>query len=408
MADLTAALWPAGGAGERGAEELDDELARLAAEVTATVDGTSGRLTLDVLSSNLAPALALVRDLLTRPRFDPERFRQARADALQALRARGDDPAQVEQLEWLRLVYGERFWLNRLATAASLGAVTVEDCRLMVERLVRAGNLVVAVAGDFDPTTTAGLLETTLGALPTFEGTLPPVPQPEPLAGGGVWLLDWPGSDQARVVLGHQGLPMGHPDEVPLLAVDQVLGGSFTSRLVRRIRSEEGLSYDVYSMASFAPGFPGTLRVGFQTRSSTCAHATAVAVEVVRGLRRDEVSPAELGRAREALLARLPERFGAAATAAVALAEDELDGRPPGYWSQYRERVTTLTAAELRAAAERHLDPERLRVLVIGDRQAIEAPHPDHRETLAELGLGGVHALPERDPLTLEPIPAHP
>jgi zinc protease len=218
-----------------------------------------------------------------------------------------------------------------------------------------------------------------------------------------VWLLDLPESVQARVLLGHQGLPLGHPDEVPLLALDQVLGGAFTSRLVSRIRSEEGLAYDVYSESSFPSGYPGAIRVGFQTRSSACAHATATALEAARELRLEEVSPAELGRAREALLALLRDRFGSAVSAVVAMAEDELGGRPASYWSTYRDRVAALTAADLRAAAERHLDPERMRVLVIGDRDAVGQGDPAYPERLADLGLGPVRPLPERDPLTLEP-----
>ncbi len=159
---------------------------------------------------------------------------------------------------------------------------TVAGC---VGTLVRAGNVVVALAGNFDPAAARSrLLELTLGHLPAMARELPPVPAPGMPQPPGVWFLDQPGRDPGPHPPRRARTRQGDPDELALLAVTEVLGGGFTSRLVRRVRSEEGLAYDVTAAASLPSDLPGEVSATFQTASESAPFAVAIALEELRDL----------------------------------------------------------------------------------------------------------------------------
>ena len=122
LAAITSDVWRTGGAGELTAQELDEELDFLAAGVSTRIGDTTGSASLNVMSKDLDRAMALFMDVLTRPRFQEDRFAKAKDDMLQDMKTRNDDAARIEQREWQRLVYGDDFWRNRLATKASVEA----------------------------------------------------------------------------------------------------------------------------------------------------------------------------------------------------------------------------------------------------------------------------------------------
>ena len=96
-------------------------------------------------------------------------------------------------------------------------------------------------------------------------------------------------------------------------------------------------------------------------------------LEELRRLRREEVPENEIATARRSLLARLPLLFERAETIAGRYAEDELLGRPHEYWATYRERLLAVTAADIRRAARRFIDPEGVAVVVVGDAAAVRS-----------------------------------
>ena len=119
----------------------------------------------------------------------------------------------------------------------------------------------------------------------------------------------------------------------------------------------------------------------FLARAAVHTPVTAAAVEVVleeiRRIREEPVPKEELERAKRYVALRLPQRFETVADLVSRLAEATLHRLPDDHWSTYVDRILAVDAADVRAAAERHLDPERMVVVLAGDRAAVEAPLRD-------------------------------
>ncbi len=407
LAALAGTVWRTGGAGDRTAQQLDEDLDFLAANLSTRIGGVSGNVRLNVLSKDLDAAMSILMDVLTQPRFQDDRFAQAKDDAFQDMKRRNDDTSDIESREWSRLIYGDASWMNRLSTKASVESITAQDCRSFVTSLARAGNMVVAVAGDFDRPAIMSLLDRTIGTLPAADAPIAPVPQDIQTAAPGVYVVNKPDVNQGRVSAGHLGVKLGDPDEPALRVMNDILGGGgFTSWIVKRVRSDEGLAYSAGSYLTFPISYPGAFRALFQSKSRTCPGALSITLDLIRKMRTGEVSADELKTAKNSFIETFPRRFESPERTASLFASDELLGRPHGYWKTYREKIAKVTAKDVRAVAQRDLHPDKMVILVVGNIDEIMKGHPDYTARLTDFGT--IHKVPLRDPFTLAQLPEAP
>jgi len=403
LAAIAGEVWRTGGAGERTAQQLDEELDFLAAALGTNIGEVSGSASLNVLSKDLDEAMALFMDVLTRPRFQEDRFAKAKDDLIQNMKQRNDDTAGIEGREWNRLIYGDDYWMNRLATKASVDDLTAADAKEFVTSLVRSGNIVVAVAGDFEPAAMKAMLEETIGNLEPLAQELPPIPQPAHTPEPGVYVVNKPDVNQGRVSIGQLGYREGYPDEFPLMVGRDILGGyGFTARMMKTIRTDEGLAYSAFAALDFPVTMPGTFRAFYQSKSSTCAYAAEIFFDLLGAVRGEGVTDEELKTSKASFIETFPRAFASASQIVGRFATDEILGRPHAYWTLYRDKVAAVTAADTKAAMSKGLDPDKMIMLVVGNIEEIMQGHPEHEAKLTD--FGPIHELPLRDPLTLEPI----
>ncbi len=204
--------------------------------------------------------------------------------------------------------------------------------------------------------------------------------------------------------MGHQAKEWDDKDRFPLMIMNEILGGGgFTSRITKRIRSDEGLAYSAGSAFGIGQYWPGLFRVSFQTKNATVAYAAKIALEEIRRIQTEPVSEDELRIAKAAYIDTFPSYFDSKQTIANLYAADLYHGRPHSYWKKYRERVQKVSAADVQRVAKKYLTPDAMVFLVVGKWDEIAKGSPDHEASIEEFFGGTVKHIPLRDPLTLEP-----
>jgi zinc protease len=405
LAQITGRVWRTGGAGDMDGRALDEELDFLAARLSTSIGNTHGSVILNVLSKDLDRGLEILMDVLLRPRFEADRLAVATQDLLAAMRERNDSTAGIEAREWNRLIYGDDYWINRLPTRASVESIGRDDLVRFHSRLLHPSDLVVAVAGDFDRGEIIARLNRTVGTIRERGEAAAAVPQPTHNPRPGVYLVNKSDVNQGRVSIGHLGLMRPVEDEFALgSAVDVFGGGGFTSWMLQRIRVDEGLAYSAGSSYGIGNDFPGTFRAFFQSRSSSCARAAQLSLELLERVRDEIISADELRTSKNSFIQTFPNRFGSALQTATLYALDALVGRPHEYWVTYRDEVERVSAEAARAAAVRHIRPDELLVLVVGNVEEILRGDSDHPDASFER-FGELIRVPLRDPMTLRPLP---
>ncbi len=408
LASLTGSMLREGGTESLTAEEFDERVDFIAANMGSFIDDTSGGGSMDCLSWVLDDALELFFDMLRRPRFQQDRLDVEKSSIIEGLRQRNDDARSIFGREWLWLLYGQDHFSTRLPTQASIEKITRQDLLDFHLRAFQADHLVIAVAGDVDPESIMEKLEKQVAGWGAATASIPwppPILSHKPKPGLYHVEKDVP---QGRVGIGHMGIQLvdwKNPDLAPILVMNDILGGGgFTSRITKRVRSDEGLAYSAYSVFGMSQHWPGVFRIGFQSKSATVAYAAKLALQEVRRIQTEPVTPQELGTSKNSFIDVFPRRFESAVSVATLFAADEFLGRGHDYWDTYQNRLAGVTADDVLRIAKTYLHPERIVFLVIGRWAEIEPGDAEGKASMKEFFDGKVSHLPLRDPLTLEPM----
>ncbi|MBI3882039.1 MAG: insulinase family protein [Verrucomicrobia bacterium] len=407
LGELVGYLLSKGGIKSKSAEELDERLAFLAANLNSQIGDTSGSVSLNLLSKDLDEGLALLREVLTEPRWQDDKLKLRKQQTLQSMAQRNDDSAGIEFRERRVLAYGEKFWLNQLPTKASVEGITRDDLAAFHRDWFHPANFIVAVNGDFDRDAMVKKLEALFAKWPFKGKPARPVPGDYAMAKPGAYLTD-KDVPQGRVSILLPGIRRDDPDYFPLIVMNDILGGGgFTSRLVNRVRSDEGLAYSAFSVVQGGVYYPQPLIAGFQSKSRTVAYAASLVLDEMQKMAAAPVTAEELNTAKKSYIETFPRNFATKQQVAGTLAGDEFTGRyqsDPGYFKTFRAKVDAVTAADVQRVAKKYLKPGEVVLQVVGDKREISLGYPSHPVKLEELTGGKLTELPLRDPMTLKPV----
>ncbi|MFZ2494066.1 MAG: pitrilysin family protein, partial [Thermoanaerobaculia bacterium] len=391
-----------GGTKSLDAAKLEDRLDALAATLASSTGDMHGSISLLVQAQDLKEGMSLLMKALTEPAFDKDRLDLARRSARQGIERRNDAVTSIAQTQLPRLTYGEGFFLAPHVTAASLDAIAREDLAAFHERLVHPANLVVAASGKFDRKQMTDLLNATLGSIkagPNAEVS-PKVPVPDFARKPGLYVVDKT-APQTTVQWVLPGLRRTDPDWHAAVVMNHILGGGgFVARLMKRIRSDEGLTYGVRTALSEGPYWRGDMTGGLQTKNRSTAFAMRIAIEEMQRLKSEPLSDEELKSIKDGLIESFPSQWAGRHATAERFANELLYGWPEDWWVDYRAKIQAVTVADVQRVAKKVLDLDQMIVLAVGKASEIEAGDPDHPGAFAEITKLPLARLPLRDPLT--------
>jgi predicted Zn-dependent peptidase len=373
LASFTAAMLDEG-AGTRSALQIADEVEFLGAALSSNSSFDASGVRLNTPVRQLRPALALMADVALRPAFpaaDVDRLRQERLTAL--LQAK-DDAAAIAPLAFARVVFGSthRYGTAATGTEATLKAITAAQMRAFHSARYRPSNATLIVAGDVTAAAVLPQLEAAFGAWPKSAPVArTSVPLASQSTAGQVTVVDMPSAEQSQIRIGWVGVPRSTPDYFPLVVLNTILGGSFTSRLNQNLREEHGYSYGASSRFDMRLS-AGAFQAGAGVQTDKTAEALREFFKEFQGMA-SVVSEAELAKAKNYVALGFPSEFETISDLTAHLEEMAIYKLPDTYFSQYIANVQAVTAAAVQKAAATYIQPDKFAVVVVGDRKAIEA-----------------------------------
>jgi len=373
LSSLTGAELRGGGTKRLAPAELDSELEFMASSVESSFGSDLGTVTLNSLTRNLDRTLQIFSDILFQPRFDEKRLEVAKRQALEAIRRQNDDPKELADRELHRALYAGHP-LGAIPTAASVSAITRDDLLAFHRNFVRPDTMILAVAGDFNRTDLLATLNRSIGNVRVQGASqLPKIPQVQLQFAPAI--LHVPKKvNQSVIRLGHLGITKDEPDLYAIRMLDFILGGSFTSRLMMEIRTNQGLAYNVGSHFDVGRRFTGSFTAETETGAGSTGKTISLILSLIEGVRKEAVTEQELTLARESIINSFLFGFTTPASVAIQQARLEFYGYQPDFLERYRERIAAVTREDILRAARKHLHSDALKLVVVGDQTGFDKP----------------------------------
>jgi predicted Zn-dependent peptidase len=364
---------------------------RTAEEIARTMDSVGGQMDaftakehtcfyVSVLDEHLPLAVDLLTDILLHPLFGTEEIEREKSVVLQEIKMVEDTPDDL-----IHDLFAQRIWAGHPLGRPILGSREVVQgmsreviLSHFVEEYVPQ-SIVIAVAGHVDHEQVVSLFA------PCFGGfDRPPVARDgtPPVLRSGVELV--PKSlEQVHMVLGFPGLAQAASERYALSLLNDIIGGSMSSRLFQEVRERQGLVYSIYS-GTQAYRDTGILYIYAGTDTPSFSKVLKCVLGVVRALKKDGVTAEELRRAKEHLKGNLMLSLESTSSRMNRLAKQELYFGAFFSLDEMLAAIDRVREEEVHALVDRLLDEDRLTLLTLGPL--------DHRHLPKELGRGdGVH-----------------
>ncbi len=376
LASLTSAMLEEGTT-SRSAAAVSEAFAALGAEFGVSTSLDSAEVSLNTLKATMPQALAVYADVVLHPAFAQGELERQKKNRLAAIAREKSSPAQMGMRVLPELVYGQghayALPLTGSGSEAAVSSLRREDLVNYHQTWFKPNNATLLVVGDTTLAAVTPLLEKAFagwkpGAVP--QKNIPTVAAADkPL----IYLMNKPGAQQSVIYGAQLASPENAPDQVPLSVVNNVFGGSFSSRINMNLREDKHWSYGVSALLLPAVGQRLYLSLSPVQTDKTKEALQELVKEYANIAGAKPISAAELADAQSNQTLRLPGSFETASQLSARYGNIIRYKLPEDYYDTFTGKVMALTPEQANTLAARTITPNRLVWLVVGDLSKVEA-----------------------------------
>jgi zinc protease len=361
------------GAGSRDALALARAVEEMGASLSTGAGWDSASVGMSGLSEDTGSLFALFGDVVRRPRFEAGEVARARAEQLASFEQEKDEPHALAGRQLARVLYdGHRYGVSIDGEPASVARLDARALRAWHERIFTPAQSIVYVVGDVEPADAIAHVRAQFGDWPARAGALRGAPPP-PAAPSArrVVIVDRPDLGQAQLLVGHEGISRRDPGRITADLLNTVLGGGgFLSRLMSKVRAEEGLAYGVGSGFSLR-WYPGPFLISTSTRAAEAGRVVDLLIAELARMQSEPPTDADLRQVKSFSAGRFALGLETSAAIAGALVDLDVYELPPDSLDTYRTRLQQVTTADVATAAQQLLHPDRVAIVAVGPADAL-------------------------------------
>jgi zinc protease len=366
----------------RNALEISDELASLGAEIDTGSNLDFSVVSLSALKENLDASLDVYADVILNPAFAENELERLKRLQLSQIQQEKVDPQSMALRVFPRFLYGEEhaygMGMTGSGTEQSVSTMTRDDLLAFHDAWFKPNNATMIVVGDITMAEVRPKLEALFSSWRsgnTPEKRLAAVDLPERSR---VFMIDRPAAEQSYIIAAELVEPMQEDGELALQAMNDILGGNFTSRINMNLREDKGWSYGVRTTIVDTKAQRPFIVLAPVQSDQTAPSVAEIVKEIEEILSNAPATAEEVSTSKKRSTLTLPGRWETARAVAGDIAELVRFGLPDDYWDQYAELVDELDAGAVNAAARGALAPDKLTWVIVGDVAQLAGLALDH------------------------------
>ena len=375
--EMVGSLLRRGAGGGISAHDLDDSLEFVSASISTSAGTFLSAFDIDCLSKDYPALLELARKVLTAPAFDKEQLEIIKANFVTAYERRYETPAKILSALKAKVNYQPNPRLFD-ASAEEYKNVSVDDVKRLAAGTYSSKRIIFALSGDVDRDSAVVQMKEFFANW-KVEPPKQAKAKPETISfvhKPGIYVVD-KDITQANITMNQPFVRRPHPDYYPTAVASFILGGgSFSSRLVNRVRSDEGLAYSVYSLAGNDYRDSAMTTIALQTKVESVDFALKLIYEEIDKLAKDGPTAEELDLAKKSIVESLPSMFDSPESIAMIFAKDELLGKSTEHYKDFVKEINAVTADQVKAMVAKYFDKSKMTISIVAPVSKLEALKP--------------------------------
>lgn len=374
----------------RNSLEINDELQKLGTHLSTGSNLDMSTVSLNTLKRNLDQSLDIFADVILNPSFPEKDFNRLQQLALVQIQREKTEPVQMALRVYPRLLYGKNHaYSNPLTgsgTEESIRKITTKDLKKFHNEWFKPNNATLVIVGDTKMEEIAPKIEKLFNHWKTGKVPLKSIKKVPPKSKSEIFILDKPGAQQSIIFAGELAPPKTNPSEIAISTMNNILGGSFSSRVNMNLREDKHWAYGAFSILFGARGQrPFFVYAPVQT-DKTSDSMIQIEKELSGILGKIPVTSDELSRAQKDQTLSLAGKWETMGAVASSISEITRYGLPDNYFDTYTGNVNNLNLSNISDAAKQVIHPKKLVWVVVGDKDVIE-------DNIRKLNYGDIHFI---------------
>jgi predicted Zn-dependent peptidase len=342
--------------------QLDEEVDFIG----ATLNTSWNSIFASSLTKHRDKLLELMSDVLFNPAFDPNELAKLKTQKLSELASDKDDPTSIMANVRTALVYGKEHTYGEIETEQTIEAFTLEDCKNYFNTYFKPNNAYLVIVGDIDLKTANTAAEKYFGKWTQGTVTNPTYKQPAPPAKTYVALVDRPNSVQSVISVAYPvNLKTGSQEAIKARVLNQILGGSFSARLMQNLREAHGYTYGASSQLN-SDFLVGLFQAGASVRNEVTDSSVMEVMNELNRIVNEPVKDNELAAAKASIAGAFGRSLESPQTIATFAVNTAKYNLPKDYYNNYLKSIDAVNVNDVQATAKQFILPGNSHIIVVG------------------------------------------
>jgi zinc protease len=372
LADITATLLRSGGAGQRFPEQIDADLDFVGISLNSGSEDEYFSLSMNLLAKNIDLGFEILSDILLKPSFDSTKLNMELSNSMDEIRRQNDDPRDISRRVYNQTIYGDHSYAA-YPTLASTENIKRDDIIACHKKYYNPNNCILAISGDKSLAEIKVIIAKYFDNWNKTDIDIKIPPMAEAKFKPGVYYAE-KDINQANIRFGHLCMTDKNPDRYAMEVMNFALGGGgFSSRLMRQVRTANGLAYSVGTFLYNRP-YMGSLFGYCQTKAEQLSSALQMMLDIIADVKANGITAEEMELAKESIINGYVFSYDTPAGLVNAIATLELRGFPADQLQKDLEAYQAVTLEKCNEVAQKYLDTKNIAIIIVGNDKLFDKP----------------------------------
>jgi len=374
LSELMSEAWRTGGTTTKSGDEIDVLLEGMGSSVEGSVGPAVADLSANSLVENFDKTLAIFVDILEHPGFSEDKIELAKTHMRSAIARRNDEPMGILMREYPKLVYGADSPYARQYEYADVDRLSRTDLLDFHGKYFHPGGVILGVCGDFNAADMKAKLESALSGWAAAKVDYPAVAEVDMTLAPSVNYIGKTDIEQCFILMGHMCMRLDDPDYPSFYVMSDILGGGWTSRIFKKVRTEKGLAYAAGGGLMSELDHAGPFYAYSSTKFASTHEVITTMLDEIKRITETEVTDQELELCKNGYLNSFAFKFDSVGKILARLMDYQFYGYPEDFLQKTRAAIEKVTKADVLAVAKKRLHPDKMIILAVGDASKFDKP----------------------------------